>query len=132
MSTHYVGDNPDRVVLGKFGAQEGGYIGEARGQGGIYFDTGDPTWGSMTHGLSESESQDLAWQVNQQFVRGQMESGVPRIDYELLGKFASVDDVLIVDPDSFSAMEIAFLKSNAEAYGYQQVGNSWMRVTDGR
>lgn len=42
MSTHYIGDNPDRVVLGKFGGQEAGYIGEARGHGGIYFDTGDP------------------------------------------------------------------------------------------
>lgn len=44
MSTHYVGDSPDRVVLGKFGGQEAGYIGEARGYGGIYFDTGDPAW----------------------------------------------------------------------------------------
>ncbi len=132
MSTHYVGDNLDRVVLGKFGGQEGGYIGEARGHGGIYFDTGDPTWDAMTYGLNDGDRTSLVWQVNEQFLRGQMARGVPRIDYELLGKFGSVDDVLDVDPDSFSAMEIAFLKGNAEAYGYRQVGNSWVRVTDGR
>ena len=132
MSTHHVGDNLDRVVLGKFGGQEGGYIGEARGHGGIYFDTGDPTWDAMTYGLNDGDRTSLVWQVNEQFLRGQMARGVPRIDYELLGKFGSVDDVLDVDPDSFSAMEIAFLKGNAEAYGYRQVGNSWVRVTDGR
>jgi hypothetical protein len=132
MSTHYVGDNPDRVVLGKFGGLEGGYIGNARGEGGIYFNTGDPAWVAITEGLSDSQSQGLVWQVNEQFLRSQMERGVPRIDYELLGKFGSVEDVLDVDPNSFSAMEIAFLKSNADAYGYQQIGNSWVRVTDGQ
>lgn len=131
MSTHYVGDNPDRVVLGKFGGLEAGYIGEARGHGGIFFSTGDAAWDAMTYGLGESESQGLVWQVNEQFLRDQMESRVPRIDYELLGKFDSVEDVLEVDPNSFSAMEIAFLKSNAEAYGYRQVGDSWVYVGGG-
>jgi uncharacterized protein YukE len=132
MSTHYVGDNPDRVVLGKFDGQEGGYIGEARGQGGIYFDTGDPAWDAITHGLSKSGAVDLAWQVNEQFLRGQMETGVSRIEYNLPQGFSSVEEVLVLRPDSFSAKEIGFLKSNAEAYGYQQVGDSWIRVTDGR
>ena len=51
-------------------------------------------------------------------VRIQMESGVPRIEYEVPGKFVSLDDILVVvpgDPDSFSAMEMEFLTSNAEA-----------------
>jgi hypothetical protein len=42
MVTHYFGDNPDRVVLGKWDGQDGGYIGDARTRGGIFFDTGDP------------------------------------------------------------------------------------------
>lgn len=83
-------------------------------------------------GSQRAQSGSLAWQVNEKFLRSQMESGVPRIDYELLGKFASVEDVLVVDPNSFSAMEIGFLKRNADAYGYRQVGNSWVRVADGR
>jgi uncharacterized protein YukE len=132
MSTHYVGDNPDRVVLGKFGGHEGGYIGETRGQGGIYFDTGDPAWDAMTHGLSKPVGNDLAWEVNEQFLRGQMENGVSRIEYKLPQGFSSVEELLELDPRSFSAREISFLKSNAEAYGYEQVGDAWVRVTGGQ
>ncbi|WP_230587792.1 WXG100 family type VII secretion target [Mycobacterium avium] len=132
MSTHYIGENPDRVVLGKFDGQEGGYIGEARGNGGIYFDTGDPIWDTMARGLSEADRTSLAWQVNEQFLRSQMEEAVPRIEYNLPPGVNTVEEVLALRPGSFSAREIEFLKSNAEAYGYQQVGNSWVRVTDGR
>lgn len=132
MSTHYVGDNPDRVVLGKFDGHEGGYIGGARGHGGIYFDTGDETWNAITRGLTQPQAEHLVWQVNEQFLRSQMEHGVLRIDYELLGKFASVEDVVAVDPDSFSAKEITFLKNTAASYGYRQIGNSWVHITDRR
>jgi uncharacterized protein YukE len=132
MSTHYRGDNPDRVVLGKFDGPEAGYMGNARGNGGIYFDTGNPTWDAMTDGLSKPVGNDLAWEVNQQFLRGQMENGVSRIEYQLPPGFSSVEELAALDPRSFSAREIAFLKSNAEAYGYQQVGDAWVRVTGGR
>lgn len=67
MSTHYVGEGPDRVVLGKFEGQDSGYIGEARSHGGIYYDTGTPTWDSLTDGLTDWEKADLGWQVNEQF-----------------------------------------------------------------
>lgn len=129
VSTHYIGDNPERVVLGRFYGQEGGYVGEARAHGGIYFDTGDPTWDAITNGLLKPGANDLTWQVNEHFLRGQMENGVPRIEYHLPTEFGSVEELLKLDPKSFSAREIAFLKNNAEAYGYQQVGNSWVRVT---
>ena len=58
LSTHYVPSpapdmgNADRVVLGKWDGQDNGYIGEARNNGGIYFDTGDETWDAMGQGLS--------------------------------------------------------------------------------
>ena len=80
MSTHYIGDNPDRVVLGKWEGDDGGYIGEARAHGGIYYDTGDETWDAMTYGLSDADKTALAWQVNEHFLRSQMENGVPRIE----------------------------------------------------
>ena len=126
MSTHYVGDNPERVVLGKFQNYEDGYIGDARGHGGIYFDTGDPTWDAFTHGLSDTQQRGLAWQVNEQFLRGQMEDGVPRIEYVLPEGFDSVEQLAEVQRRSFSALEINFLKENAEAYGYVQDGNAWV------
>jgi len=126
MSTHYRGDNPDRVVLGKFDGHESGYIGDARGHGGIYFDTGDATWDAMTSGLSNSEQHSLAWQVNEQFLRTQMEHGVPRIEYEL-GQYSSLEEVLLKRQGSFSAKEIEYLTENAAAYGYRRVGNSWVK-----
>lgn len=132
MSTHYVGDNPDRVVLGKFDGHDGGYIGESRGRGGIYFDTGDPTWAALTQGLPKPEAQALTWQVNERFLRTQMESGVPSIEYHLPPQFGSVEELMVLDADSFSAKEIAFLKKSAEAYGYRQIGNAWVHVTGGQ
>jgi hypothetical protein len=132
MSTHYIGDNPDRVVLGKFYGQEDGYIGEARGQGGIYFDTSNPIWDAFRDGLSAPQANDLSWLVNEQFLRTQMENGVDRIDYVVdPSRFSSVEDVVRIDPESFSAKEIRYLTENAPAYGYERVGNSWVLVNGG-
>jgi hypothetical protein len=133
MSTHYVGDNPDRVVLGKWGGDDGGYIGEARGRGGIYYDTSSEVWTNIGHGLSETAANDLGWEVNENFLRTQMERGVERIDYVTEGtRFNSIADVLRLDGDSFSAKEIRYLIENAGDYGYERVGDSWIRVGGGR
>ncbi len=133
MSTHYVGDNPDRVVLGKWGGDEGGYIGEARGHGGIYYDTSSEVWDNIGHGLSEQAAIDIGWEVNENFLRTQMERGVDRIDYVTEGtRFNSIADVLRLDADSFSAKEIRYLVENAGDYGYERVGDSWIRVGGGQ
>jgi uncharacterized protein YukE len=126
MSTHYIGDNPDRVVLGKFDTHEGGYIGEARQNGGIYFDTGDPTWDALTRGFGSGEEKGLVWQVNESFLRNQMETGVPRIEYVLPDGFNSVEQLAGAQRQSYSAMEINFLRDNAASYGYEQQGNVWV------
>ena len=130
--THYIGDNPDRVVLGKWDGQEAGYIGEARGNGGIYFDTGDPTWEALTAGLPKSVEQELVWPVNEQFLRTQMENQVGRIDYLLdNSKYSCLEDMILDRAGSYSAMEIEFLSNNAAAYGYERVGDSWVYVGRG-
>jgi hypothetical protein len=126
MSTHYIGDHPDRVVLGKWEGQDGGYIGEARGHDGIYFDTGNPTWDALTSGLTESQRMGLGWQANEQFLREQMENHVSRIEYVLPDGFASVDEVARIRRETFSALEINFLDQNAAAFGYTRVGNAWV------
>jgi uncharacterized protein YukE len=132
MSTHFVGDNPDRVVLGQFGGQDSGYIGEARGHGGIYFDTGDPTWDALASGLTKPVEQDVVWPVNEQFLRTQMENHVGRIDYMLnTDKYSSLEDMMLDRSGSYSAMEVAYLSKNAAAYGYERVGNSWVYVGGG-
>jgi hypothetical protein len=132
MSTHYIGENPDRVVLGKWAGQEDGYIGEARGNGGIYYDTGDVAWDAMTQGLTPSQRMDLGWQANEQFLRGQMEDHVGRIDYILdHNEYSSLEDMAEDRATSFSAMEINYLNENAAAYGYERVGDSWVYVGGG-
>jgi hypothetical protein len=132
MVTHYYGDNPDRVVLGKWDGQDRGYIGEARDHGGIFFDTGDPTWKALAEGLDQQTEQSLVWPVNEQFLRTQMENHVGRIDYMLdTSRYASLKDMLLENSGSYSAMEVGFLSENAAAYGYEQVGNSWVYVGGG-
>ena len=132
MVTHYIGDNPDRVVLGRWDGQDGGYIGEARGNGGIFFDTGDPTWKMLAEGLDTPQEQDLVWPVNEQFLRTQMENHVGRIDYMLdTEKYASLEDMMLGRAGTYSAMEVDFLSNNAAAYGYERVGNSWVYVGRG-
>ncbi|OBK15452.1 hypothetical protein A5636_05685 [Mycobacterium asiaticum] len=127
LSTHRVGD-VDRVVLGKYDGHDGGYIGAARHDGGIFYDTGAPAWNNIEHGLNRSDANYLGWQVNEQFLRTQMEDGVARIDYLVdYNHYSSVEDVVLLRPNSFSAREIEFLRSHAPRYGYEQVGDSWVR-----
>ncbi len=138
LSTHHMPGPPDtanadRLVLGKWAGMDDGYIGEARSNGGIYFDTGDATWNALGHGLSDEQARTVTWRVNEQFLRTQMENQVQRIDYIIdFKRFSSVEDVVRLDPTSFSAMEIRYLTENAAAHGYERVGNSWVRVEGGQ
>lgn len=75
-------------------------------------------------GLSEAEGRAKACSVNEQFLQGQLERGVGRID--LYGE--TIRKVLINRPNSFTAMEIKFLETNAKDFGYVRDGNSWIKV----
>ncbi len=107
---------------------DGGYIGEARHNGGIYFDTGDDTWNALTQGLSKDDADGLAWRVNESFLRRQLANGIPRVDYTLPDGFTSVDQVAARFERSFSAREINFLNDHAAEFGYSRVDNSWIFV----
>ena len=122
MSTHVSG-NVDRVVLGRW-AENGGYIGEARTNGGIWYETDPSFFPKLTEGLDEAVGRTKAWNVNEQFLQTQLEKGVSRID--LHGE--TITEVLVNRPNSFTAMEIKYLVKNAEAYGYTRIDNSWVKV----
>ena len=109
-STHYFGDNPDRVVLGKWAGQEGGYIGEARADGGIFFDTGDPAWKALAEALDKSTEQAVVWAVNENFLRTQMENQVGRIDYVLTPANTRRGGYDAGHVGSYSAKEVKFLR----------------------
>ena len=123
LSTHHmpspVGDlvKADRVVLGRWDGMDGGYIGEARHNGGIYFDTGDETWSALSTGLGKDDADALTWRVNESFLRTQLERGVPRFDYQVPQGFANVDEVAREFKKSFSAREINFLNTKPHVTG---------------
>lgn len=123
VSTH-VSENPDRVVLGRW-SEKGGYIEEARRNGGVWYETEPSFFSKLTDGLSEAEGRAKVWSVNEQFLQSQLESAVDRID--LHGE--TIKEVLINRPNSLTAMEIKYLENNASKYGYMRDGNSWVRVT---
>jgi uncharacterized protein YukE len=129
MVTHYVGDNPDRVVLGRWDGQDGGYIGEARTGGGIYFDTGDRTWNALAEGLDKRTEQALVWPVNEYFLRTRMENQVGQIIYLLdHADYDSLEDMAEDRALSYSAYEVSYLNEVASAYGYERVGDSWVHI----
>ena len=122
MSTH-VNQDSNRVVLGRW-AENGGYIQEAKANGGVWYETESSFFSKLTDGLGEAEGRAKAWSVNEQFLQSQLERGVGRID--LHGE--TIRDVLINRPNSFTAMEIKYLESNAKNFGYIRDGNSWIKV----
>ena len=113
-STHGSGT---RVVLGRW-IEGGGYVAEAQKNGGFYYETAAGVWDAL------GKNDALAWAANEQFLRNQLESGIARID--LVGE--SVDDVLMKAVGSFRWKEVNWLLDNAAKYGYELVGNSWVKV----
>lgn len=111
------------MVLGRW-AENGGYIQEAKDNGGVWYETESSFFSKLTNGLGEAEARAKAWSVNEQFLQSQLERGVGRID--LHGE--TIRDVLINRPNSFTAMEIKYLESNAKNFGYIRDGNSWIKV----
>jgi RHS repeat-associated protein len=107
----------ERVVIGKW-VEGGGYIAEAQKHGGIYFATEPGVWEAL------GKNPELAWAVNEQFLRSQLEAGVSRI--ELVGE--TIEQVEKYAVGTFRWREIQFLKEHAAQYGYELVGNIWVKV----
>lgn len=123
-STHAYGA-ADRVVIGALNPNPArgflGYIDEAATNGGRVFSTTDEVWDVIG-----STGSNRGWAVNQEFMQAQLESGVPRFD--LAGE--SVSEVLSnpLRATSGTADEVRFLQRYGYEYGYQQVGDSWIKT----
>jgi hypothetical protein len=90
---------------------------EAIEHGGIYFET--------PPGLFDALGRDskLAWAANREFLRTQLTSG-RTIQY-----VGDVADALRTSPlDSMRRREIEFLLDHASEFGYELVGNNWIKV----
>ena len=113
LSVHGTGD---RVVLGKW-IDGGGYVREGVDSGAIYFQTLPGVWDGL------GKNADLAWLANERFLIEQLEAGVPRIDF--------VGESIEEARRAFRTTrwrEIRFLDEQATAYGYELIGNSWIKV----
>ncbi len=108
----------NRVVLGEW-IENGGYVAEAIKNGGIYFETADGVYDAL------GRNSELAWTVNEQFLRSQLESGIDRI---VLHGFASPVQALdVLSKGRALRKEIEYLLRHAAEYGYFLEGNAWIR-----
>jgi uncharacterized protein YukE len=126
LATHGSGD---RLVLGKYDelAKGGGYSAEARINGGRWYETPDDFYPKLKASVGDTKASELAWATNERFLVQQLESGVKQIDFVGQG----IDDVMKTAPKSARAKEIRFLQEHAAKYGYEQVGNSWVKIHPG-
>lgn len=109
LTSHGTGD---RVVLGPWKPGNApdyarSYVAQAKSGAGIWFETPD--------GMYAVLGKERTWQVNEAFLRQQLERGVPRIEY--VGE--SIADVLRPEnAGRASYKELRYLLENAEKYGY--------------
>jgi hypothetical protein len=123
-ATHSTG-NVDRVVLGKFEGDFAGYVGEAKLNGGTWYQTDKVVYEKLKAGLSDVESKALAWQVNEAFLKQQLQKGVSK--FEFIGEPIINTLANPATTNSFRAYEIRYLAQEAPKWGYKQVGNSWVK-----
>src|SRR6185503_12261454 len=100
-----------RVVLGKF-EQGGGYIAEAKANGGIWYET--------KPGVYDAAGKEATWATNEAFLRQQMSVGVPKVEFHGLDVER---ELLKFDGMSFNdaparVKEIRFMMDHASEFGY--------------
>ena len=117
------GAGASRVILGKFveGSSQS-YEKIAERLGATYFKTADGVYNAL------GKSKELAWQVNEAFLRNQLTRRVVSFDFVNI----DIDDTLIQYRNvpwaelPARVREIYFLLSNAQQYGYERIGNSFV------
>ena len=95
--------------------------GDAVAEGGVFFDTGDEVWKLLEQSGVEP------WRINEAFMRRQLEAGVERIEFvgeDIFSVINSSDDRI---RNSYRAREIRWLLGNADDYGYELIGNVWVK-----
>lgn len=123
LSTRSEGTN-NRVVLGKWDKNGGGYVGEAKKNGGIWYETSKGVYDRIIEGLLSKESMDkISWSINENFLIEQIKKGVERID--LTGE--SSKKIMKMRKYSATASEIRWMRENAKRHGYVRVNNSWVK-----
>ncbi|MEP7357555.1 MAG: WXG100 family type VII secretion target [Anaerolineales bacterium] len=113
-----------RVVLGKW-EETGGYIAEAKANGGIWYET--------KPGVYDAAGKEATWATNEAFLNQQMQTGVPRLEFHGLDverELLKFDGVPFQDVPA-RVKEIRFLTENAGSFGYVRQGNTFVKVEAG-
>jgi len=126
-STH-VKPPPDRVVLGKWqDPGKGGYIDEARANGGVWYETPDGSYPLI--------GGETAWETNVAFLRQQMASGIPKLEFANIKISRELEEETLRvakggDPLKVPARvkEIRYLQEHAAEFGYSQVGDAFVKL----
>jgi hypothetical protein len=113
-----------RVVLGKWEAT-GGYIGEAKAGGGIWYETAD--------GVYAAAGKEATWATNEAFLRQQMSGGVPRLEFHGMDVTQTLLDHAHTPASALPARvkEIQFIEAHAAEFGYVRQGNTYVRQVPG-
>ena len=99
----------DRIVLGQWVNNRGGYIAEAEINGGNWYETIGSYFDDLKVGIPLTEAESKAWLVNEEVLNLQFDARVGRID--LFGE--TISEALLNRPKSFTAKEIKFVRANA-------------------
>ncbi len=125
MSTH-VKEPADRVVLGKW-VDGGGYVEEAKKNGGVWYETPKGTYKAM--------GKDAAWETNEAFLKQQMASGIPKLEFtgmsadEAASQLADLQATgQPIESAPARIREFDLMQRNAPNYGYVQQGMTFTKV----
>ena len=116
----------NRVVLGKWEKPgEGGYIDQAKSAGGRWYEVDENAFKTI--------GGETAWDTNVAFLRQQLESGVPKVEFTNLKIDKALADFATdskLDPGMRKPArikEIEWLLDNAKKFGYVRNGNTFVK-----
>ncbi len=110
----------NRVVLVAWG-DAGEYIQAAVDEDGIFLDVG-PEVGQY---IQKGDIEFLP--INEHFLKNQLETGVDRVDFVRDDMYSVIESPDRQVRESYRAKEIRWLLENADDYGYELIGNSWIK-----
>ena len=119
-STH-IQEPATRVVLGKW-EEAGGYIAEAKANGGVWYET--------QPGVYDAAGKAATWSTNEAFLNHAMEAGVDRLEFHGLDidrELLKFDGVAFEDAPA-RVKEIRYMMDHAADHGYVRDGNSFVKL----
>jgi hypothetical protein len=122
LTTHIEGGE-NRVVIGIWEGNTKGFIGEAKANGGVWYQTPDTWYRKIEARLGATEGARVTWAVNQRVLQKQLEVGIAeRIDFVFgRGETSAMYIDKRIDPETYTrvrAREFRYLLDNGPKHGY--------------